>query len=91
MLTQLRLSGRLERASAIVFGQLPRCDEPGGKVTARDVVRDAVIGFRGPVLFGFPSGHTTTPLVSLPLGVQTRVVASPESPRIVLEEAAASD
>ena len=91
MLMQLRLSGRMERASAIVFGQLPRCEEPGGKVTARDIVRDAVIGFRGPVVFGFPSGHTTTPMVSLPLGVQTRVIASPDSPRIVFEEAAASD
>jgi muramoyltetrapeptide carboxypeptidase len=91
MLTQLKLSGRMARAAAIVFGQLPRCDEPGGKVTARDTVREAIAGFRGPVLFGFPSGHTTTPLVSLPLGVQTKVIASPDSPRLVFEEAAASD
>jgi muramoyltetrapeptide carboxypeptidase len=91
MLTQLKLSGRMARAAAIVFGQLPRCDEPGGKVTARDTVREAITGFRGPVLFGFPSGHTTTPLVSLPLGVQTKVIASADSPRLVLEEAAASD
>jgi muramoyltetrapeptide carboxypeptidase len=91
MLMQLRLSGRMDRARAIVFGQLPKCDEPGGLVIARDVVRDAVVGFRGPVLFGFPSGHTTTPMVSLPLGVQTREIASPESPRLVFEEAAASD
>ena len=91
MLTQLKLSGRMARAAAIVFGQLPRCDEPGGKVTARDTVREAIAGFGGPVLFGFPSGHTTTPLVSLPLGVQTKVIASPDSPRLVFEEAAASD
>jgi muramoyltetrapeptide carboxypeptidase len=91
MLMQLKLSGRMEKASAIVFGQLPRCDEPGGKVSARDTVRDGVIGFRGPVLFGFPSGHTTTPLISLPFGVQTKVIASPDSPRLVIEEAAASD
>ncbi|HEX7779898.1 MAG TPA: hypothetical protein VF424_11685, partial [Vicinamibacterales bacterium] len=91
MLTQLKLSGRMARAGAIVFGQLPRCDEPGGRVTARETVREAMAGFRGPVLFGFPSGHTTTPLVSLPLGVQTKVIASPDSPRLVFEEAAASD
>ena len=48
-------------------------------------------GFRGPVLFGFPSGHTTTPLVSLPLGVQTAVIGHPDEPRIVVEEAAAAD
>ena len=30
MLTQLRLSGLLGRAVGVVFGELPRCDEPGG-------------------------------------------------------------
>src|SRR5580765_6562776 len=45
MLTQLRLSGRLASASAIVFGEWPRCDEPGGAVTARAVVDDVLSGF----------------------------------------------
>ena len=48
MLMQLRLSGRLRRAAAIVFGELPGCDEPGGKVTARDVVRDVHATISGP-------------------------------------------
>jgi muramoyltetrapeptide carboxypeptidase len=91
MLMQLRLSGRLASASAVVFGQLPRCDEPGGAVTARDVVRDVMSGFPGPVLTGFPSGHTTTPLVSLPFGVRARVEAAPHRARLILEEAAAAD
>jgi muramoyltetrapeptide carboxypeptidase len=90
MLTQLRLSGLLAAASAVVFGQLPRCDEPGGAPTARDVLADQLEDFPGPVLFGFPSGHTTTPLVSLPFGVQTRVVATP-APALVFEEAAAAE
>jgi muramoyltetrapeptide carboxypeptidase len=89
MLTQYRLTGRLAYARAIVFGQLPRCDEPGGRATARDVVREVLAGFSGPVLFGFPSGHTTTPLVSLPFGVHARVVAN-ERPRLVVDEAAAA-
>jgi muramoyltetrapeptide carboxypeptidase LdcA involved in peptidoglycan recycling len=74
--------------AAVVFGQLPRCDEPGGAVTARDVVAELFADFPGPVLWGFPSGHTTTPAVSLPLGVETRVVAR-DRPRLVLQEAAA--
>ena len=37
MLTQLRLSGVLERAAGLVFGEMRSCDEPGGAVTARDV------------------------------------------------------
>ncbi len=87
-ITQLRQSGRLANVAAVVFGQLPGCDEPGGGLTARDVVADLFTDFPGPVLIGFPSGHTTTPLISLPLGVQTRVVARGR-PRLVIEEAAA--
>ncbi len=87
MLTQLAQSGVLERASAVVFGELPDCDEPGGtpaaKATAADVLRD----FPGPVLFGLPSGHTTSPALTLPLGVAARVVGGPR-PRVVIEEAA---
>ena len=73
MLMQLRLSGRLRRAAAIVFGEMPGCDEPGGKVTARDVARDFIEDFGGPVVFGVPSGHSTGPTMSLPLGVRTTV------------------
>jgi muramoyltetrapeptide carboxypeptidase len=87
MLTQLRLSGILARASALVFGELPRCDEPGGNPAIRSVVADLVSDFRGPVLFGLPSGHTSGPTLTLPFGVQARVVAGP-SPVLVIEESA---
>jgi muramoyltetrapeptide carboxypeptidase len=92
MLTQLRLSGRLASAAAVVLGQMPGCDEPGGRITARDVVAEIMEGFPGPVLFGFPSGHTTSPLISLPLSVAARVVApaGPGPARLVLNEAAAA-
>jgi muramoyltetrapeptide carboxypeptidase len=88
LLMQLRLGGVLSRASAIVLGQMPGCDEPGGALTARAVIEEFFEGFPGPVLFGFPSGHTTTPLISLPFGVEARVVAAGR-PRLVLDEAAA--
>jgi muramoyltetrapeptide carboxypeptidase len=88
MLMQLGLSGVLARASAVVVGQLPRCDEPGGEVTGRSIFADVLADFPGPVLFGFPTGHTTTPLVSVPLGVWTRVVGQGR-PALVFDEAAA--
>lgn len=87
MLTQLRLSGILARASALVFGELPRCDEPGGSPAIRSVVADLLADFPGPVLFGLPSGHTTGPTLTLPFGVRGRVVAGPR-PMLVIEEAA---
>ena len=58
---------------------------------AIDVVRDVLGGFPGPVMLGLPSGHTTTPLVSLPLGVTTRVIAAPPQHEIIIEESAASE
>jgi muramoyltetrapeptide carboxypeptidase len=90
MLTQLSLSGILGRAAALVFATFPRCDEPAGGPTARSVIADFVASFGGPVVFGFPSGHTNGPALTLPLGVRTRVIASGE-PRLVFEEAAVED
>jgi muramoyltetrapeptide carboxypeptidase len=89
MVTQLGQAGILARASAIVVGELPRCDEPGGDPTARSVVADLFADFPGPVLVGFPSGHTTGPAMTLPLGVSCRVVGG-QAPRVVIEESAVS-
>jgi muramoyltetrapeptide carboxypeptidase len=87
LFTQLRLSGIVAKASAIVFGEMPGCDEPDGSVTAGQVLAALTEGFPGPVLFGLPSGHTAGALLTLPLGVQARVVGGP-APRVVIEEAA---
>lgn len=87
LLTQFRLAGLLSRAAAIVFGELPGCDEPGAGPTARDAVAALIRDFPGPVLFGFPSGHTRGPGLTLPLGVRARVVAH-GSPLLVIEEGA---
>lgn len=87
MLTQLRFAGLFARAAAVIVGQLPRCDEPGGELRARDVVKRLCHDFSGPVLMGFPSGHTVGPAWTLPFGVRARVVAD-HRPRVVIEEAA---
>ncbi|MGE0043457.1 MAG: LD-carboxypeptidase [Vicinamibacterales bacterium] len=86
LFTQLRQAGVLARASALVLGEFPRCDEPGGTPAIRDVLRELTDGFGGPVLFGFPSGHTTGPSWTLPFGVEVRVRAS-GVPALVVEEA----
>lgn len=87
MVTQLRQSGLLARAAAVVIGELPRCDDPSGAPTARAAMADLFGDFPGPVLIGFPSGHTTGPAMTLPFGVECRVVAD-GSPRVVIEESA---
>lgn len=87
MVTQLRQTGLLARASAIIVGELPRCDEPGGDLTARGVMAQLLRDFPGPVVIGFPSGHTTGPAMTLPFGVRCRVLAGAK-PRVIIEESA---
>jgi muramoyltetrapeptide carboxypeptidase len=87
MVTQLKQSGTLSRAAAIVIGELPNCDEPGGDPTARAVMADVFADFPGPVIVGLPSGHTTGPSLTLPLGIACRVVTAGE-PALVVEESA---
>ncbi|MCU1382633.1 MAG: hypothetical protein JWL71_1330 [Acidobacteria bacterium] len=87
MVTQLAQTGLLARASAVVIGELPKCDEPAGDPTARAVMADLFADFHGPVVIGFPSGHTVGPAMTLPFGVTARVVAG-ANPRLVIEESA---
>ena len=87
MLTQLAASGVLGRAAAVVCGELPECDDPTGHSTARGVVAEVLEAFPGPVLFGFPTGHTAGPALTVPLGVEVRVVGG-RRPRLVVMESA---
>ena len=87
MVTQLAQTGLLARAAAVVIGELPRCDEPSGEPTARAVMAELFADFPGPVLYGFPSGHTAGPAMTLPFGVRCRVLGG-SRPRLVIEEAA---
>ena len=89
LLMQLRLSGLLGRASAVIFGEMPRCDEPDGNPAVRAVIGEVMAGFHGPVLFGLPSGHTDGATLTLPFGVRARVIADAR-PRLIVEEAAVS-
>jgi muramoyltetrapeptide carboxypeptidase len=87
MLTQLRQSGILARARALVFGEMRGC---GTEETpaVHDVIRSFAADCAGPVLTGFPSGHTAGPCWTLPLGVRVRVLTSPAS--LIVEESPVS-
>jgi muramoyltetrapeptide carboxypeptidase len=87
MVTQLRQAGLLAKAAGVVIGELPGCDEPTGEPSARAVMADLFSDFPGPVVIGFPSGHTVGPAVTLPLGVACRVAADRRA-RVAIEEPA---
>lgn len=73
MLTQLRLSGKLDQAAGIVFGECARCTprefRPGFDSTFSlgEIVDDILGGLKIPVLAGLTFGHTADQL-TLPLG-----------------------
>lgn len=85
MLTQLAQSGTLARAGGLVFGEFRGCDEPGGDPAVKGVLRDFTRGFRGPVLYGLPFGHTTGPSLSIPVGVRGHLSTDPV--RLAIDEA----
>src|SRR5512140_2421748 len=57
MLTSLRLSGDLARASAIVLGDFDKCDPGPDGVRVEDVLAERTAGLGVPVVAGAPFGH----------------------------------
>lgn len=86
LFTQLAQAGVLGRAGALLFGEFRGCEEPGGDPAIRDVLAEVATACSGPVLHGFPSGHTTGPAWTLPLGVRARLSSSP--PTLTIQEPA---
>jgi muramoyltetrapeptide carboxypeptidase len=74
MLTQLRLAGLLDGVRGIVFGEMPGCEQhPEQGYRLPEMLRDWTSYLGVPVLFGFPSGHTRSKGLTLPLGALARL------------------
>jgi len=65
MLTQLILSGRLDRLSALIIGQIEDCGE---KESIYNLLKERLSGLSIPVVTGLPFGHGNEN-ISLPLGL----------------------
>lgn len=77
MLMQLRLAGKFEAVQGIIFGQMLDCGQ-GADETYRlqDIVSEILQPYRFPILYGLPSGHTSSGCLTLPLGVPVLLDAS---------------
>lgn len=74
MLTQLRLAGLLDGVRGMIFGEMPGCEQhPDQGYRLQEMLRDWTSYLRVPVLFGFPSGHTRSKGLTLPLGARARL------------------
>jgi muramoyltetrapeptide carboxypeptidase len=90
MLTQLAQAGKLDSVQGVVFGEMLNCTQNANQgYTLEEVIMD-VLGDTGfPILFGFPTGHTSRPNAMVPFGVRARLKLDTESVFELLEPAVA--
>ena len=76
MLMHLKLAGKLESVSGIVFGEMLNCSQsPDQGYRLQEILLEILSEYRFPILYGLPSGHTTTGALTLPFGVQVTLNA----------------
>src|SRR5438552_5015783 len=74
MITHLKQAGKFESVRGVVFGEMLNCIQNANQgYTLQEVLQDLLRGFRFPVLYGFPTGHTSGPNVIVPFGVRARL------------------
>jgi muramoyltetrapeptide carboxypeptidase len=88
MLLHLKQAGKFKGVRGILLGDFPESEAlEGSSVTIRDVCM-RVLGPLGiPMVYGAPVGHTSRPMLTLPLGVQAQIHASGEGSLDILEPA----
>lgn len=88
LLLQLRFSEAFDSVAGIVFGDMKGCAPAlAADYSLEDVILEALAGLDVPIALGLSSGHTTHPSVTLPLGVQARLVCGDDARFEVLEAA----
>ena len=89
MLRQLALAGKLRGVTGIVFGEMAGCVSDGAPVgLLEQAILHALSGFAGPIAIGLRSGHVSRANVTLPLGVEARLLVSEAATTLTLLEPA---
>ena len=88
MMNQLRQAGLLKRAAGLLCSEFPGCEEGNGELSARSVLARYGRDIEGPVVFGLRTGHTSHPMVTVPLGVKATIQAKSSVVEVVIDEAA---
>ncbi len=71
MLMHLKLAGKLSRLRGVVFGEMLDCvQSPDQSYRLQEVLVSILTEYRFPILYGLPSGHTTTGALTLPFGIE---------------------
>jgi muramoyltetrapeptide carboxypeptidase len=89
MLMQLKLAGKFSGVRGIVFGQMLDCVQTANQnYTLQQVVRRIVGDLGVPVAFGIRSGHVTSRNITLPFGVNARLIVSGDDVDLKIQESA---
>jgi muramoyltetrapeptide carboxypeptidase len=87
-LMHLLQAGKFHGVRGILLGDFPECEAPfAGSPTVRDVCARILRPLGVPVVFGAPVGHTTRPMLTVPLGVRARIRTEGEIVLEILEPA----
>jgi muramoyltetrapeptide carboxypeptidase len=90
-LMHLKQAGKFANVRGIVFGDFPECDAPvAGSPTVRDVCQRILAPLGVPIVFGAPIGHTMRPMLTVPLGVEARLISKGTGVLEILEPAVVS-
>ncbi len=88
MLMQLKLAGKLKDVHGLIFGEMMDCRQsPDQDYTLEEVVLRIVEDLRIPVAFGLRSGHVSRANITLPIGVQARLIVDDSVKLRILEAA----
>jgi muramoyltetrapeptide carboxypeptidase len=86
MLRHLKLAGKLEGVTGIVFGEMLDCHSPGAPTDLLErVILTVLEWFPGPIAYGLRSGHVSRSNVTLPFGVEAELVVSAETAELRIE------
>lgn len=88
MLWQLRVAGKLDGVTGIVFGEMLDCTSPGAEPDLLDqVILRFFADFPGPIAIGLRSGHVSRSNVTLTLGVPAQLDVTDAAALSILEPA----
>jgi muramoyltetrapeptide carboxypeptidase len=72
-LMHLKQAGKFRRAAGVILGEFPGGDARHGTESVRDVVRRVLEPLGVPLIWGAAIGHTSRPMLTVPLGVRARL------------------
>ena len=90
-LMHLKQAGLFSAVRGIILGDFPECPAPfAGSPSVRDIAGRILRSLGVPVVYGAPVGHTTRPILTIPLGVLGKLTTAGKPVLEILEPAVTS-